>query len=471
MTAAQVLGVARELARRRGARVVTVHQDTRSRFRLVLEHKGRREDLVLDVDRAWPRIHLEAPRRAPARPTPLASGLRRQIASSRLEGARAVRGERAVGIAVVRGGNRWTVWFEAFGRGANLYLVDPDGVVRLTPRGEVARRRDAAVGQVFTARPPRAGPARPTEPKGDAEPSRAVREEAACDTRLRAEASRRAALRRALAKAGQKVERAVRRLEEARGRAEEAERLLHEARLLQASFHRLRPGLASVTLEDHEADGREVEVALDPHRPPGEQIAARFRRGRKLLRGVEEAGRRLEDLAARRDALRRLEGLTDGPLETFEAAARAEGVAPPVPREARRPSRARPWREYRSIDGWRILVGRDAKGNDRLTTREARPHDRWLHVRGAAGSHVVVPTPPGKTVPLGTLLDAAELAVHFSDRRGAPRAEVDHVERRHVAKPRKAPPGTVVLQQAKTLLLESDPARRDRLLTTGPRAP
>ncbi len=142
-----------------------------------------------------------------------------------------------------------------------------------------------------------------------------------------------------------------------------------------------------------------------------------------------------------------------------------------MPREARRPSRARPWREYRSIDGWRILVGRDAKGNDRLTTREARPHDRWLHVRGAAGSHVVVPTPPGKTVPLGTLLDAAELAVHFSDRRGAPRAEVDHVERRHVAKPRKAPPGTVVLQQAKTLLLESDPARRDRLLTTGPRAP
>ena len=74
---------------------------------------------------------------------------------------------------------------------------------------------------------------------------------------------------------------------------------------------------------------------------------------------------------------------------------------------------------FLSSEGWRILVGRNARGNDRLTLHQARPVDLFLHVRGGSGSHVIVPTPRGKTVPRDTLLEAAELACWFSDRRGA----------------------------------------------------
>jgi predicted ribosome quality control (RQC) complex YloA/Tae2 family protein len=77
---------------------------------------------------------------------------------------------------------------------------------------------------------------------------------------------------------------------------------------------------------------------------------------------------------------------------------------------------------------------------------------------------VIVPTPSGKTVPLPTLLDAAELAAWFSGRRHAPVVEIDHVERRHVRRPRGAKPGTVVLSQSHTLRLETDAARRGRVL-------
>lgn len=113
-------------------------------------------------------------------------------------------------------------------------------------------------------------------------------------------------------------------------------------------------------------------------------------------------------------------------------------------------------------------MGRDARGNDELTLREARPWDLFLHVRGAGGSHVIVPTPRGKTVPKETLLDAAELACVFSARREAPRVEVDYAERRHVRKPRGAPPGLVQVDRSKTLTMHRNEGRRERLLRRDP---
>lgn len=87
-------------------------------------------------------------------------------------------------------------------------------------------------------------------------------------------------------------------------------------------------------------------------------------------------------------------------------------------------------------------------------------------MRAAGGSHVVVPTPRGQSVPKETLLDAAELACLCSTRRDAEHNEVDYVERRYVRKPRGVPPGTVTLEREKTLRLRKDPARRERLLQT-----
>ena len=75
-----------------------------------------------------------------------------------------------------------------------------------------------------------------------------------------------------------------------------------------------------------------------------------------------------------------------------------------------------------------------------------------------------MPTPRGKTVPRETLLDAAELACHFSARRKAARNEVDYTPRRYVRKPKGSPAGLVALDRSKTLSLRLDEARRARLL-------
>lgn len=42
------------------------------------------------------------------------------------------------------------------------------------------------------------------------------------------------------------------------------------------------------------------------------------------------------------------------------------------------------------IDGYNVMVGRDAKSNDHLTFIEAHDEDIWMHVKGVPGSHVVI---------------------------------------------------------------------------------
>lgn len=61
--------------------------------------------------------------------------------------------------------------------------------------------------------------------------------------------------------------------------------------------------------------------------------------------------------------------------------------------------------KYRSDDGFTILCGRNNLQNDRLTLKDSRNGDLWLHTQKIPGSHVVVvtegKTPPDRTIGAG----------------------------------------------------------------------
>jgi len=458
----QLAAIVAEVDARRGARVQSVHQTGKLCFRLSLQDRRERIDLVLDLDPEAPRLYLAPRVPAPPAPSPLASGLRRALRGAHLEGALAVRGERAVALAFRRGDERHTLWFEGFGHGANLYLVDGRDVVRLTPRGRVAARRGARVGDPFVPASPReVEDPRPAGAVGTGSPAaclEAERERAAREL----EDLRREVLRE-LRRSARRLERRLERLATDASRAAEAAGHRHRGTLLQASFHLLRPGLDRIRVPDPTLEpAGEVEIPLDPRLAPAAQVAACFRAARKAERAAREADVRRPaveaEMAAVREALDAASRATD-PSE-LRALAPARG-------DADRPeSRARPWATYESADGWRILVGRNARANDLLTTRQAHPGDLFLHVRGGSGSHVIVPTPRGKTVPRDTLLDAAWLAWWFSGLRRATSCEVEYALKRHVRKPRKAAPGTVVVERGRTLRLRPDARRHRRLLAS-----
>jgi predicted ribosome quality control (RQC) complex YloA/Tae2 family protein len=114
-------------------------------------------------------------------------------------------------------------------------------------------------------------------------------------------------------------------------------------------------------------------------------------------------------------------------------------------------SKGRPYRTMQ-IEGFEVLVGREAEDNDYLTFRVAKPRDLWLHVAGGTpGSHVVVRNPDDVEIPRSVVEIAAAAAAWYSKARGAPKVEVHVCRASDVSKPRGAPAGLVELARWKSV--------------------
>jgi predicted ribosome quality control (RQC) complex YloA/Tae2 family protein len=116
--------------------------------------------------------------------------------------------------------------------------------------------------------------------------------------------------------------------------------------------------------------------------------------------------------------------------------------------------------------GFEIWVGRNDEGNDYLTTRLARGNDLFFHLEGWPGSHVILRTEGRTDPPPESVLDACELAVHFSKQAKANRADVHVAAVKDVKKPRGAKPGLVYVRRGKTVHLRRDPKRLERVLAS-----
>ncbi len=296
-----------------------------------------------------------------------------------------------------------------------------------------------------------------------------------------ASAARRQELSRALAKAKARVSRRIEAIRGDLGRIGEADGLAALATLLVPEASRAPRGASKLSATDWSSgEPRPVELPLDPARGAREQVDALFKRARRLKLGAAVAGKRLADaeraaagldgvvsrLAAVADDLAAVEALV---IEARAAAPRdfalsAAGGAfgGSTPRRGSEPSP--PFRTYRAGSGDRILVGRGAAHNDALTFHVARPHDLWLHAKGFAGAHVIVPLDKNRDCPADLLVDAAHLAAHFSEARGEGVVEIQHTPRRYLRKPRGAAPGLVVVDREKVTVLRVEGDRLARLL-------
>ncbi len=122
-----------------------------------------------------------------------------------------------------------------------------------------------------------------------------------------------------------------------------------------------------------------------------------------------------------------------------------------------------------SPDGMTILVGQNARDNDLLTLRLARPGDFWFHIASGPGSHVVVRNQEGLArLPRSTRNLAASLAARFSKARRGGRVAVHLARCKDVRKPRGYAPGKVVLKRFETVhAAPLDEARLEELRKAG----
>lgn len=279
--------------------------------------------------------------------------------------------------------------------------------------------------------------------------------------------------------------------EEERREALDADAHRIAGELLMAQMHLVRPGQTEVRVIDYyDPEQRERVIALDPRLGPAanaQQYFKKYQKAKRALALVEEKlARTAEEIAYLESVESALahaatpEDLADVRAELEEAGYLAHRRQPEGRKKAG-PGPSRPAHPrsqplaFTSSEGYTILVGKNNRQNDYLTTRLAAPGDLWLHVKDAAGAHVIVrlqgQAPPG-TIPQRTLEEAAHLAAHFSKARLSSKVPVDYTWRRHVRKPRGARPGMVVYTDHRTLYVTPDPGLIARLsagAASGPR--
>ncbi len=451
--------------------------------------------LVLSCDPRHARAG-EAETFGPAPPAPLvfAQLLRAHAGRARIEGASITPGERQIALSLASGEGAHGIVLQILGPRSNVYLLGASGEILGSLRPLTETRRDLEPGAALTS------PATPAPAAGedrfahvsDAGFLRAVEAHYAAQERGQKAETLARRIARALERERQRLLRREAALRRDLAQARPAEELRRLGELLKGALHTLRRGAEEARVRDWETE-QEIVIPLESGLTPAKNLEKLFAGYQRARRREEAAAVQAESLETQRAALaalrERFASLAGSDLPDPEALTRFAGrpeVArliarhplpgegprpqaprtPSTPRVSRRgetPARLRPGR-YRTSDGLEIWVGRSAEGNDHLTTRLARGNDLFFHVEASPGSHVVLRTAGRKEVPQESLLEAAELAVHFSKQRHAARATVHVAPIKDVRKPAGARPGLVHVLRGRTLSLRRDAARLARVL-------
>ncbi|GEJ58608.1 NFACT RNA binding domain-containing protein [Anaeromyxobacter diazotrophicus] len=489
LSAAEIAAVVAELQPLAGSRVDALRMHAERALTLELYGRAGAATLLLSAEADLTRLHAVA-RRPPQPPAPFGAQavLRRELEGARLASLSARPDDRVVELAFDAPAGPLRLVAELTGRHGNLFLVGGDGIIRQSVARNLSQRRDLVPGKPYVPPAPRAATA--AAPGGEAEPeaerrpgaaaaqaavrfplSAALEERYAALEEERAALEGRRRLREPVRAALARARRALEKLSEEAARVPAAEEDRRRADLLKQNLHAVKRGAAQARLTEWTADGaREVMVALDPALSAQANMERYYRRYRRIAESAARVASRAAEVRGREAELRALlDALDAAPradLPRLEREARRLGAAPrPPPRpRARRDEPLPPYRLFRSVAGAPILVGRSAEANDALTVKVAKGNDLWLHARGLPGSHVVVKLEKGRAPDGETLLDAAHLAVHFSDARNEPQVEVVATRAKYVRKVKGAAPGAVTYSQERTILLRVERERVERLL-------
>ena len=246
------------------------------------------------------------------------------------------------------------------------------------------------------------------------------------------------------------------------------ERLRQLGDIVTANLHRIDRGQARLTAVDfYDPEMREIEIPLNAAISPQQNAAKLYKdynkakHAEKFLTGQIAAGKtEVEYLTSVLDALSRAE--TERDVSDIRAELIEGGYLRSTDRKKQMKTQpARPL-EFRSSDGFQILVGRNNRQNDLLTAKMAYKTDLWLHVQKSHGSHVIIAC-AGAQVPDRTITEAAMLAGWYSEARQGQNVPVDLCPVRQVKKPAGAKPGMVVYENYRTVYITPDPELPGRL--------
>ena len=251
---------------------------------------------------------------------------------------------------------------------------------------------------------------------------------------------------------------------------ERREQLKQYGDLITANLYALEKGMTEAKLINfYDPEQPEVTVKLDKRLTPVQNAQRYFKEYRKL----DTAEKVLQKLIAQGEEEAKyldtvLDALTRARTEGDIAALRQELTEQGYINRSRqkgKPPKALPPMKYRSSEGFDIRVGRNNSQNDRLTCKEAKKTDVWLHAKDITGCHVIISCPergeaakftPDELPPDRTIEEAAMIAAYYSKAKNSSRCDVDYTFVKYVKKPAGSKPGMVIFTHNYTITVKPD---------------
>ena len=236
-----------------------------------------------------------------------------------------------------------------------------------------------------------------------------------------------------------------------------AEQLKHQGDLILSYGHLIQPESKYLECEDYET-GKTLRLLIDPNKTAQENAAQYYKNYKKAISGAEEITHDIEIAKTQIEKLKKQyeEILNEKNPVKIEQILRKDS------KPKQQIKKSHPGLDY-TINGWLLLVGRDANENDELLRHHVRGDDLWLHVRDFPGGYVFIKARKGKTVPLDILLDGANLAIYYSKARNAGTTDLYYTHVKYLRRAQNGPKGLVIPTQEKNLCVTPDKDRLKRL--------
>lgn len=225
--------------------------------------------------------------------------------------------------------------------------------------------------------------------------------------------------------------------------------------IISANLYQIEKGATAAELQNfYDENLPMLRIKLDPALSPSQNAQKYYKEYRKartaeekLTEQISQASKELEYLDTVFDELSR--AATEKDLSEIRQELMEQGYIK-TPKGKQKPAPPNAPLEFMSSDGFKILVGRNNRQNDRLTMKEANNNDIWLHTKNIPGSHTILVT-EGREATDAAIVEAAKLAAYHSKGKDSSQVPVDYTQVRYVSKPQGAKPGMVIYVNYKTV--------------------
>lgn len=213
-----------------------------------------------------------------------------------------------------------------------------------------------------------------------------------------------------------------------------------------------------------------MTVALDTKLSATENIESYYRKYRKGKTAWERSVEETKEILAKRREVEERYARMEHLAEHGTVEEKRELLTSLASENARTVTQKDPYRDAPGLrftsGSFTLLVGRNAKENEELLRKWARGNDWWMHTRDTPGGYVFIKTVPGKSIPLETILDAANLALLYSKAKDSGKADLYYTQVKYLKRPKGGKSGLVIPTQEKNIPAKLDEARIKRLFST-----